>query len=102
MMTRRTTVDRPRFVPQAILHVLFWSIYLAAEFLANMYHYPDGAYGRLLRDTLTTLPILVAATYFITNFLIPRYLVNQKGWLFTGFVLLTAIAVFWGRVYWYP
>ena len=81
-------------------HLGFWGLYLLAEFLANMYHYPPGAYGRLWRDALLSLPILAGAAYFIAYMLVPRFLEKGKGRLFLLFTLLTAIAVLWGRVYW--
>jgi len=81
-------------------HLGFWGLYLLAEFLANMHHYPPGAYGRLWRDALLSLPILAGGAYFIAYVLVPRFLEKGKGWLFLLFTLLTAIAVLWGRVYW--
>jgi len=82
------------------VHLFLWGLYLLSEFLANLYHYPEGAYGQLLRDTLLSLPILMGATYLIAYFLVPRYLRRRKLWLFTGFTLLVAVVVFWSRVYW--
>lgn len=82
------------------VHLLLWGLYLLSEFLANLYHYPEDAHGQLLRDTLLSLPILMGATYFIAYSLVPRYLRRRKLWLFTGFTLLVAVAVFWSRVYW--
>lgn len=82
------------------VHIFLWGFYLLSEFLANLYHYPEGAYGQLLRDTLLSLPILMSATYFIAYSLVPHYLRRRKLWLFAGFTLLVAVAVFWGRVYW--
>jgi two-component system LytT family sensor kinase len=81
-------------------HVLLWSIYVLSEILANMYHYPEGAYGPLVRDTLLSMPIILGAFYFTAYVLVPRYLQTRRLWLFIFFTLLVAIGVFWSRVYW--
>jgi hypothetical protein len=59
---------RGSIMGKAEWHVLLWSIYVLSEILANMYHYPEGAYGPLVRDTLLSMPIILGAFYFIHLF----------------------------------
>jgi two-component system LytT family sensor kinase len=80
----------------ALLHLAFWALYAGLEYLANYIHYQNKAI--LVRDILLSLPMLMAATYFIALVLVPRLLWRRRRWLFLLAVLAAAVLVNYGRL----
>lgn len=82
------------------LHGVFWSVYLASEYLANLLHLRPGEHWLFLRATLLSLPALLLATYTITGYVVPRFLRTQRWSLFLLSLLLIGALVFVARVEW--
>lgn len=77
-----------------LLHVLFWSCYLAYEIV--VWGMLEDAYYRKFVSSLIELPVKMAATYFTIYFLIDRYLIQRK---YKTFIISLALsAVFFGIV----
>jgi two-component system LytT family sensor kinase len=74
-------------------HILFWTIYVALEFLANYFHYSKESRGRLLLYILIYLPVIIPATYVSALVLVPRFLLTKKYFLFAFWLGLIALLV---------
>jgi two-component system LytT family sensor kinase len=82
------------------IHVLFWIVYIISEYYANLMHMYPGKEIQFLQVSLLTLPALLIPTYFITLFVVPRYLHTAKWPLFIAWVLAIGFIVFIVRVQW--
>ena len=76
-------------------------VYVALEYLANVYHIRDGQRGFFLLTTLLSLPVLMIPTYFIVLFAIPTWLKTGKWVLFLLAIVGIAVLVGIGRMKWY-
>ena len=81
-------------------HILFWLVYIVSEYFANLMHMSPGNEVRFLRATLLTLPVLLIPTYFITLFVVPRYLNTAKWPYFILWILVIGVLIFFGRIQW--
>jgi len=71
-----------------IRHLVFWLVYLLISIL--MYGYSKGDYFFQLKQHLLYMPAILLAAYFTIEFLIPRYLFQNKTLKFSILFLLTA------------
>jgi sensor histidine kinase YesM len=85
---------------QILGHTLFWVIYIASEFFANRVHTMPGHEWQFFKSILLTLPVLLIPTYFITLFVVPRYLMKNKGLQFMLWIILIAALLFYARIKW--
>lgn len=83
-----------------LAHVLFWVIYIVSEYFANLIHVLPERRWQFFQSIFLTLPILLAATYFIALFVVPRYLEKGRWYVFLGWIILVALLVFYGRIKW--
>ncbi len=81
-------------------HLLFWSMYVMTEYLANYPHLKGSEHFTLIRSIFLSLPLLMLPTYFIVLFAVPRYLKKGKILFFLLILLITAAFVFYGRIKW--
>ncbi len=82
------------------IHILFWMVYIFSEYFANLVHMSPGNEIRFLQVSILTLPVLLIPTYFITLFVVPRYLNTGKWPYFIAWVLVIGVLVFFGRIQW--
>jgi two-component system LytT family sensor kinase len=82
------------------VHLVLWGLYIFADYLANMMHYAPWERQRLLRNILLSLPFMLGGTYFISGFLVPRFLQQQRLWAFWLGVLGVGVVLFFARSYW--
>jgi sensor histidine kinase YesM len=82
------------------LHLVFWIVYVLAEYLANLPHLSGREHGVMLRSLVLTLPFLMLPTYAVVFLAIPKLLQNEKYWGFGLSLLLVLVFVFYGRIYW--
>jgi two-component system, LytTR family, sensor kinase len=68
-------------------HVAFWLFFLA--FYTFIFGYPDH-YLFILKGNLLSLPIDMMAVYFTIYFLLPKYLVKRKYFLFSIWFIVSA------------
>lgn len=83
-----------------LTHLLFWVLYIVSEYFANLVHMYPGENAHFLWATLLSLPMLMAATYFLALFVVPRYLVPNKWFWFLLWALVVAVFVFYSRIRW--
>jgi len=83
-----------------LIHVAIWIVYIALEYLANIYHIRDGSELEYLRSVMTTLPLIMIPTYFVIWIVVPRFLKPGKILLSIVSFLLVIVFVFYGRVLW--
>ena len=83
-----------------LAHVLFWVVYILSEYFANLIHVWPERRWQFFQSIFLTLPIILVATYFIALFVVPRYLEKGKWYVFTGWIILVALIVFYGRIKW--
>ncbi|MFK7923987.1 MAG: sensor histidine kinase [Bacteroidia bacterium] len=84
----------------AWIHLILWGLYVLSEFLANMMHYRPWQREQLVRDILIYLPVIMAASYTISLWLVPRYLqTTQKLKFWLGVTAVLAL-LYLGRIYW--
>ena len=81
-------------------HILFWVLYLVSEYFANLAHLYPSEWWQFLRATLLPMPILMAATYFLALYVVPRYLVPNKWLWFFLWCIVVAALVFYSRIKW--
>lgn len=82
------------------IHLLFWSLYLGSEYLANMIHIRPGETWHFFRATLLSLPVLILSSYFLAGYVIPRYL-TRGNWIgFSLWLLVVGTVVFFARLEW--
>lgn len=80
------------------IHLLFWILYVASEYFANLVHKRPGEGLRFFQSTFLSLPALMLATYFIAGYVVPRYLKTSKWPLFILWILVVAAFVFFARI----
>ncbi len=51
------------------IHLLFWLLYVASEYFANMLHMDAEEHWRFFRGTFLSLPALMLATYVMVYYL---------------------------------
>jgi len=81
-------------------HFALWGLYVFAEFLANMMHYRPWQRDQLVRDILIYLPMIMASSYLISLWLVPQFLQSRQTYKFWLGVLMVAVFLYLGRVYW--
>ncbi|MEL7534513.1 MAG: histidine kinase [Bacteroidota bacterium] len=81
-------------------HAALWALYVFAEYLANMMHYRPWQRDQLLRDIVIYLPMIMASSYVISFWLVPRFLQTAKLLQFWLGVLVVAVILYLGRIYW--
>lgn len=82
------------------IHLLFWLLYVASEYFANMLHMEGEEHWRFFRATFLSLPVLMLATYFIALYVVPRFLKSQRWGLFLLWVVVVMVFVFFARLKW--
>lgn len=82
------------------IHLLFWMLYVALEYFANLMHKRPGESLRFIQETFLSLPALMLATYFIAGYVVPRFLKTSKWPLFVFWVFVVAVFVFFARIKW--
>jgi len=82
------------------IHVLFWSLYVLLEYLANMIHLSPGKGWTFLRATILSLPVLMIPTYFIAWYAVPRFLQKKKLLPFILCVIVAMVFIFFARIKW--
>ncbi len=84
----------------ASIHIMFWMLYVASEYFANLMHTQPGESLRFFCATFLSLPALMLATYFIALYVVPRFLKTNKWPLFIFWILVAAAFVFFARLKW--
>lgn len=82
------------------IHILFWLLYVASEYFANLMHMQPGKNLRFFQATFLSLPVLILATYFIALYVVPRFLKNNRWPLFILWLMVVAAFVFFARIKW--
>ena len=82
------------------IHVLFWMLYVASEYFANLMHMQPDENWRFFRATFLSLPALMLATYFIALYVVPHFLKKDRWYLFIFWMLVIAVFVFFARIKW--
>jgi hypothetical protein len=75
-------------------------LYIVSEYFANLVHIFPEEKGRFFQATLLSLPMLMAATYFLALFVVPRYLITNQWLWFLFWALVVAVFVFYSRIKW--
>ncbi|MDZ4679303.1 MAG: histidine kinase [Saprospiraceae bacterium] len=87
-------------IKELSVHLLFWMLYVASEYFANLVHMHPEKSLRFFQSTFLSLPALMLATYFIAGYVVPRYLKTSKWPLFVFWILVVAAFVFFARIKW--
>ena len=82
------------------IHLLFWMLYVASEYFANLMHTHPEHSLRFFQATFLSLPALMLATYFIAGYVVPRFLKPGKWLWFVCWILIVAAFVFFARMKW--
>lgn len=82
------------------LHLLFWVLYIASEYFANLVHMRRGEGLHFLWGMVVSMPVLLLSTYFIILYAIPRFLKTERWGLFVLLLTLTALFALYGRIKW--
>lgn len=82
------------------IHLSFWGLYVLLEYLANIFHIPEGQEVAYLKTILYSLPVIMIPAYFIALFAVPKFLQKKKWLLFGGSLILAAVFAFLARQYW--
>ncbi len=93
-------LETKQLLKTILYHLLFWSLYVLSEYLANYPHLHASAHVQMLRSVLLSLPILMIPTYFIVLCAVPRYLKKDNMLVFLPILLIAAVFVFYGRIKW--
>lgn len=81
--------------------MLFWGLYIASEYFANLLHLQQGAnFWNFFRGTLLSLPALILATYVMAWYAVPRYLTANKWPAFLLWVIIAGTFLFFSRLGW--
>lgn len=72
-----------------ILHIGFWLLYLM--FYSILYGYRTNSITSLINQNLYTVWVDISLTYFTIYFLLPRFLLKRKYFLFFGLLVLSAL-----------
>ncbi|MEM6348056.1 MAG: histidine kinase [Bacteroidota bacterium] len=81
-------------------HATLWAVYVFSEYLANMMHYRPWQRDDLLRDIVIYLPVIMASSYLISLWLVPRFLQKGKLLQFWLGILGVGTMLYLGRIYW--
>jgi hypothetical protein len=84
----------------AVFHTLFWLLYLASEYFANLYHLQRTDEKWFWYSTVAYLPALLWATYFLALWAVPRYLKAKRWPLFLFCALAAGVFLFYARIKW--
>jgi len=87
-------------LPEIAIHILFWLLYVASEYFANLMHMQPGHRMHFFQSVFLTLPALMLPTYFIALFVVPRFLKTNNWHLFILWILVVAVFVFFARIKW--
>lgn len=79
-------------------HILFWSLYVASEYFANLIHMRPDEHMAFFKSILLTLPALMIPTYFITGYIVPEYLYTQQWSRFIVWLIGIGIFIFFMRI----
>jgi sensor histidine kinase YesM len=85
---------------EVVFHILFWAIYIASEYFANLMHMTHGRNLAFFKSILFTLPLLMLPAYFIAWFVVPRYLQTNQWTKFLLWILAVGVFVFFARIRW--
>lgn len=72
-----------------LLHVLFWLLVLS--FYTLLFGSENSDYRGAFRFVIMLLPITIATTYFLNYFLVPRYVLKKKYFLFVLYFIYSFI-----------
>ena len=86
---------------EILFHILFWSLYVASEYIADLPHLQGTEHWRLIWSTMLSLPVLMIPTYFVVLFVVPNYLRKGRLIWFVIFVLGVMAFIFYGRLKWF-
>ena len=87
-------------IKEVVYHILFWAIYIASEYFANLMHMSPGRNLAFFKSILFTLPLLMLPTYFIAWYVVPRYLQTNQWTKFLLWILVVGVFVFFARIKW--
>lgn len=104
-LIKAVTFQPTRFFPriqvaQLWIHILFWSLFIASEYFANLVHLQAGDYWPFFRATLLSLPALMLSAYVIVWYVVPRFLSTNKWPIFLLWIALIGTIVFLARLEW--
>jgi len=85
-------------IKELSIHLLFWMLYVASEYFANLMHKRPGESLRFFQAIFLSLPALMLATYFIAGYVVPRFLKPGKWLQFVFWMLVVALFVFFARI----
>jgi two-component system, LytTR family, sensor kinase len=85
---------------EILIHILFWMVYVASEYFANLMHLHPGQSWRFIRSTLLSLPVMWVPAYFMALYAVPRFLKKGKWLWFVLSVLVVAGFVLLARIKW--
>lgn len=85
---------------QVLYHVIFWMLYIATEYGANLPHLNGVEHGNMIRSILLSLPLLMIPTYFLIGYVIPKVLRKNRKLLFITIIIAIGIVILFGRVKW--
>jgi sensor histidine kinase YesM len=75
-------------------HLLFWAIVFFFEVSRSQFNFVNYSWETLYHDFMESMlnfPVLLAASYFTTLFLIPRYLARKNYGAFAALLILSAV-----------
>ena len=82
------------------VHLIFWGLYVLSEYLANTIHLQGAQRYLFLRSILLSLPALILAAYFISWYVVPKYLQANKWLPFIIWISLIGLFLFYARIKW--
>lgn len=85
---------------EVLYHILFWAMYVASEYFANLMHMMPGRNLDFFKSILFTLPALMLPAYFIAWYVVPRYLKTDKWTMFILWIMAVGVFVFFLRIKW--
>jgi len=83
-----------------LVHAALWTVYVALEYLANIYHIQDGSEYTYMRSIILTIPLIMIPTYFVVWVIVPRFLKTGKLMASIISFSLVIVFVFYGRILW--
>ncbi|AXT20039.1 hypothetical protein D7030_02655 [Flavobacteriaceae bacterium AU392] len=85
---------------QFLYHVIFWVLYIASEYGANLPHLEGIEHRNMMRSILLSLPLLMLPTYFLIGYAIPKVLRKNRMFLFIIMIVIIGTVILFGRVKW--
>lgn len=87
-------------IKKTVFHLLFWLLYIASEYLANLPHLEGIEHFRMLRSLILSLPIVVVPTYFMLFYAIPKLLKKNKIFTFVIVCSILTVVILFSRLKW--